>query len=140
MTRAETMTALRAGLSYFALIFAAGFMLGTLRVLVLEPALGRQIAVVIELPVMLALSWWAAGFLTRGKDRLGTPTARLKMGATGFVLLIAGEIGLTLILGGTLSSFASELFTPPGLTGLSGQVVFALTPWLRLLITRRQTG
>lgn len=41
-----------AGLAYFAVVFAAGFALGVLRVLFAMPILGETVAVLFELPVM----------------------------------------------------------------------------------------
>ncbi len=55
------MRAVLAGVLYFGLVFALGFILGTLRVLVLEPRLGSTGAVLLELPVMLAASWLLCG-------------------------------------------------------------------------------
>jgi hypothetical protein len=49
-----------AALRYFGLIFALGFLLGTVRTLLLAPATGATAAVLIELPVMLGASWLAA--------------------------------------------------------------------------------
>ncbi len=48
---------LRAGVLYAALSFAAGFVLGTLRTLFIMPQTGPTMAVAIELPLMLAVSW-----------------------------------------------------------------------------------
>ncbi len=43
----------RLGLAYFAVIFGLGFLLGTVRTLLLEPRIGALPAVALELPVML---------------------------------------------------------------------------------------
>ena len=57
--------ATRAGAAYFAIVFAVGFVLGALRVTFLAPAVGPLPAVALELPVMLAASWWTCGWLMR---------------------------------------------------------------------------
>ena len=46
-----------AGDAYFALVFAAGFLLGSIRVLIIIPRSGEAVVVGLELPIMLAVSW-----------------------------------------------------------------------------------
>ncbi len=57
--------AVEAAVVYAALVFAAGFVLGVLRVLLLAPQLGALVAVLVELPAMLAIAWVACGFSLR---------------------------------------------------------------------------
>ncbi|MGR3760590.1 hypothetical protein ACUXV3_10735 [Roseobacteraceae bacterium NS-SX3] len=124
---------LAAAAAYFALVFACGFVLGTLRILVLLPAAGELGAVLAELPVILAFSWWAAGRLTRGRPALQPGAARLGMGGWAFALLMAAEFVLaTTAMGLDGAAFAGRWGTLPGALGLAGQIVFALIPWLRL--------
>ena len=49
-----------AAVIYFGFVFAAGFVLGAVRVTQLTPSIGSIPATVIELPIMLAVSWWVA--------------------------------------------------------------------------------
>jgi len=119
-----------AGIAYWAMVFALGFVLGTLRVLWLAPALGLVAATVIELPVMLAASWWAARWLLR-RFAIRTGGAALAMGALAFVLLMAAELALGVAaFGQTPAQWLAGLAEPQGALGLAGQVVFALMPWL----------
>lgn len=96
----------RAGLLYFALVFGAGFALGPLRILFLVPRLGERAAELLELPVMVGLSWLAARWVTR---RLAVPAAtgaRLGMGVLAGALLLAAEFALVLPLRGlTLAEY-----------------------------------
>lgn len=48
---------LRLSLLYFTLVFGAGFILGPLRVLFLEPRLGTRNAELLEMPIMLVVIW-----------------------------------------------------------------------------------
>lgn len=126
------MTGLRAGLAYFAIVFAAGFLLGTIRTLLLTPQFGAFTAVLIELPVILAIAWWACGGIIRRLRVPATRASRAVMGASAIVLLILAEAALAALLGGqTIREFAASLATPPGAAGLAGQVVFALFPLIR---------
>ena len=59
------MHTIKAALAYWGAIFALGFVLGTLRVLWIAPQMGETRAVLFELPLMLAASWFAARWLVR---------------------------------------------------------------------------
>lgn len=121
---------IRAALGYWLGVFALGFVLGTIRTLWLEPWLGPLPAVALELPVMLAASWfWAGRVLTR--HHIPTRGAALGMGVLALALLLASELALTLALGGTMHGWMAGLASPPGALGLAGQVLFALFPALR---------
>ena len=127
----------RAGALYFALVFAAGFVLGVVRTLILAPRLGAVAAVAVELPVMLAVSWLAAGWAISRLAIAGRPADRLAMGAVGFVLLIAAEVALSSALGSPPAAYLASFSRPEGALGLAGQLAFALVPWIRLHATPR---
>jgi hypothetical protein len=126
------MRIVRAALVYFGIAFAAGFALGVVRGVFLEPRLGPFTAVLAETPVMLAICWIAAGWTMRRWLPGATPGAAAATGALWLVLLLGAEaaVGLglrRLSLADTLAAF----FTPPGLAGLAAQVVCAIFPLLR---------
>jgi hypothetical protein len=90
----------RAGLLYFALTFGAGFVLGPLRILFLVPRVGERTAELLELPLMIGITWLAARWVT---GRLAVPprtAPRLAMGAIAGALLLAAEFTLVLRLRG----------------------------------------
>lgn len=118
-------------LIYWGIVFALGFALGTVRVLVVIPRLGSEtLAVALELPLMLAGSWIAARWLIRRKGPF-TTVERALLGGLAFAILMVAEAALAGILfGETLSAWIASLTTLPGLLGLSGQVVFAAMPLL----------
>lgn len=119
----------RAALAYWAWVFAAGFVLGTVRTLWLAPRLGDLTAVAIELPVMLAISALAAGQVLR-RHQVTRRGEALGMGAQSFVLLMIAEALLARMLGGqNLAQWAAALAAPPGALGLAGQMLLALLPW-----------
>jgi hypothetical protein len=115
------MRVLGAGALYFALVFGAGFALGAVRVLLVVPRLGARTAELIEAPLMLAATFFAASWTVR---RLGVPPARksrLGMGCIALGLLLAAEFTLVLGLRG-LS--LREYFS--GLDPVAGTVYYAL--------------
>ncbi|WOE75659.1 hypothetical protein [Alterisphingorhabdus coralli] len=112
---------------YTLTVFAIGFLLGVLRMLVLVPAMGEMGAVLLELPVILAASAFFARLYVN-RYQLRRVTERLITGALAFGLLMLLEIILTFLNGGSLASWMEKLMTAHGAVGLAGQLVFALLP------------
>lgn len=121
----------KAGAAYFAIVFAVGFALGTVRTLFIAPRLGEHLAVVIELPFMLGASWLACGWAVRRWQVVAAAGPRLTMGAVAFGLLMIAELTLSATaFDRSPADFLRNLSTPHGLTGLAGQIIFALIPLL----------
>lgn len=124
--------AFHAGLAYSAAVFAAGFALGAARVLLVAPRLGEMGAVLLELPVILAVSWWTCGGLARRFAVPSAPGDRLVMGLVAFVALQTAEVLLAVLaFGRSPVGYLAGLITPAGGIGLAGQIVFALFPLVR---------
>jgi hypothetical protein len=129
--------ALKAGAAYFAVVYLIGFLLGTIRVLLLAPRLGDTAAVLFESPIILAASWvvshWSADtFVVRAKA-----APRLVMGGSAFVLLIVGELAVSILaFGRSWEETAATYRSLPGLVGLLGQVAFALFPLAQAALAR----
>ncbi len=126
--------AVRAGFLYFALVFAVGFVLGTIRSLLLTPILGETFAILVELPAMLVLGW----MISRDTiSRLGVPRearAGVAMGVVAFVLLVAADALVDRLLAGRgLAEHFRAYEFAPGLLGLGAQILFALFPTLQML-------
>jgi hypothetical protein len=125
------MRMITAGAAYWGIVFALGFVLGTIRVLWVAPAIGLLGATALELPVMLAASWLAAGWLLR-RWRLAAGGEALAAGGLAFALLMAAECLLAVgMMGQTPAQWLAGLRQPHALMGLAGQVLFALMPWWR---------
>jgi hypothetical protein len=121
----------RAAAVYFALVFAAGFALGTVRVLAVAPCFGELAAVLCETPVMLGVSWLACGAAIRAFGVRGRG-AGLAMGAAAFALLMAAEAALAVAgFGRSPAEFLHAFGSPAGAVGLAGQVAFGVFPLLR---------
>ncbi len=121
--------AIIAGVFYFAIVFAAGFLLGTIRAIFLTPRFGEFGAVACELPFMLAISWIACGRLIRRYDVAAATAPRAVMGATAFTLLMAAEISFAIIaFGKSFADLTDDWMSAAGMLGLGGQIIFALLP------------
>lgn len=119
-----------AAATYFAVVFAAAFAMGALRMAVIAPQIGAFAAVAVEVPVILAVSWVVAGRVLR-QWPLGLPQ-RLAMGALAFGILMLAELAFAAMLfGQTFVGFFTAMATLPGLLGLAGQLGFAAIPALR---------
>ncbi len=126
------MRVLKAAATYWAIVFTVGFALGTVRVLWVIPRIGLVPATLLELPLILTASWFAAGWLVRrfGITRAGEA---LTVGAVAFAILMAAECALAGVLSGqSPAQWLAGLGQPHALLGLAGQVVFALLPWWRV--------
>ena len=120
------MTALTLGLRYFAGVFAIAFVLGTVRTLWLAPAIGVLAAVAVEVPIILAVSWWwGRRLLARQPINM---TGRAVMGGTAFLWLMLAEFALALAFGRAPGTYLASFVTPAGLLGLAGQLGFAAIP------------
>jgi hypothetical protein len=96
------MERLRSAGLYFLLVFAAGFVLGTVRVLFVVPALGVRTAELLELPLMLVIVAWVARFLTRRRPAaaIGGDAYWLQVGAIACALMLLTDVGVGVCLRG----------------------------------------
>ena len=130
-----------AGAVYFLIVFAAGFGLGTIRVAWVAPRLGATAAVLLEAPFMLAASWAACGWCVRRFRMPPAIPARMVMGTVAFTLLMAAELGLSLLLfGRPVGEWLADFRTPPGALGLLAQIAFGLIPLVRTARAGRRGG
>lgn len=120
---------LLAGLKYWALVFALGFVLGAVRQMLLVPAIGAWWATVVELPFMLGASWWWCGRLVRARGWPPGARERRVMGLSAFLLLMLAELLLDLSIGARDPvAFVRHWLEPAGALGLAGQVLYGVFP------------
>jgi len=125
--------AIRAGFLYFVAVFGIGFVLGTIRVLVLIPRLGELVSTFIELPIILGAAWIVCGLLVARLHVLPQWQVRLTMGGIAFGLLMVAELALSVwLFGGTVQEHFAGYLSLPQAVGLAGQVTFALFPLLQM--------
>ncbi len=87
---------LKAGAYYFALVFAAGFVLGTIRTLWVVPKLGVRTAELMEAPIMVGISILAARWVVRHFSTPPLWPRRLAVGCVGLGLMLLAEFGFVL--------------------------------------------
>ncbi len=124
--------AIKAGFIYSLLVFFVAAMLGSIRQTLLVPLFGPVTAVMIELPIILAISWNICGIVLKNVPVVAAYGPRLIMGATALACVLLEEMALgTLVFGQSFATFAGQFATAQGLIGLAGQVVFGLIPLVR---------
>jgi hypothetical protein len=131
-TRAVRIIAvLKAGASYFAVVLAAGFALGVVRVLWALPRYGERTAELMEAPVMLAVIVAAAWWITRRSASAFSPMQRFGTGMVALGLLVAAESWFVLLLEElTLAQYLAGRDVVAGLVYLTLLGAFATMPAL----------
>jgi hypothetical protein len=120
---------LAAAALYFAIVFAVGFLLGPVRVLLLEPLVGITLAVLIEAPVMLAAIIWAAPYVMRRMKMPPLLPNLLVMGCSAAVLVLLADFAIGVPLRGiAMADQLNYLATPAGGFYLLLVALFALAP------------
>jgi hypothetical protein len=125
---------LKAGVLYFALVFGAGFVLGTIRTLWVVPRVGMRMAELMETPLMLVVIIVASKWAVLHLAVPWSPSARLEMGGVGLCLLLAAEFGLVLWLRGL--SIREYLATRDPVSGTVYYVMLGVFAIMPLLVAR----
>ncbi len=129
------------GGAYFVLVFAAGFVLGTLRVLLLEPRIGVRAAELLEMPVMLLVIFLAARYLVARMPPAATRAPYLAAGGIGLALLLLFEVVLVLGLRGmSLGEYFASRDPLAFAAYLASLLIFAIMPALVSTPGRRPRG
>ncbi len=119
----------KAGALYFAIVFGAGFVLGPLRVLLLEPRLGSVWAVLAEVPILIAVMIWAASFVQRLIPVPDDPKSLLAMGVGALALQQIADWAVGLWLREMpAAEILANYATTAGFVYLGALAVFALMP------------
>jgi hypothetical protein len=122
---------LEAGVLYFVLVFAAGFVLGTIRTLWVLPHVGARTAELMESPIMLVVTIVAARWIVLRLRLPHTISARLGMGCLGLFLLLVAEFGFVLRLRGlTIREYFASRDPVAGTVYYVMLAVFAAMPLL----------
>ncbi len=122
---------LGSGVFYGLFAFMLGFVLGTARVLLLAPTVGPTLAVLIELPLMLAACWWWSGRIAR-PPHMARRSDGVPLGLAALTVLLAGEflVGV-LLMGMTPAGWLSGFNGTPAALGLAAQLIAMAMPAIR---------
>jgi hypothetical protein len=116
-------------LTYFALVFGAGFLLGTLRVLWLVPRFGARVAELAETPVMLVVIFCAARWIVKRFAVPSSAAVRLGVGLLALVCLLTVEFTVVLWLQGlTIRESIANRDPVAGAVYVASLLLFALMP------------
>jgi len=122
---------LKAAAIYFFLVFGAGFVLGSIRVLLILPRVGERTAELMEMPIMLLVTILAARWVSR---RLVNPAIGSRLVAVGFAalgLLLAAELTFAFVLRGlTIREYLASRDPVAGAIFSVMLLVFAVMPYL----------
>ncbi len=117
-------------LAFFALVFGAGFALGAIRIVMLQPYLGATVSRLVELPVMVVISYLAARWVTRNMG----PAMRnswLCVGLIAFMLLMVAEMLLGVLVFRTpVRAMLADMLTLTGSLSFLAQSLIILFPAL----------
>ena len=128
----------KAGVAYAVTVFAIGFVLGTVRVLLLVPHVGSTIAVSVESPIILIASWYVSR-IWMARLAVGVEIRPcILVGAVAFVTLMILEVALSVsVFHRSMGEYLADLRSPAGAIGFAAQICFASFPLLNAVVRRR---
>lgn len=125
------MRILKAAVLYYALVFGAGFVLGSVRVLWVVPRFGTRTAELMEEPFMLLFTIFAAWRVVRRLAVPGTRSARLSMGCIALGFLLVSEFTLVFwVRGMTIREYLGSRDPVSGTAYYALLGLFAIMPLL----------
>jgi hypothetical protein len=129
--------AAKAGLIYFLLLFAVGWILGPIRELGAVPRFGRLAATLSEAAIMLIAMIVAARWVIRRFEVPQTLGSTVSIGLIAIGLLFLAEIaGVVWVRGLSLQEYLASFETAPGVISLLMFLLFTAMPSLVALFTR----
>lgn len=124
-------TLLTAASIYFAIVFATGLVLGPIRVVYLEPWLGRTLAVLCETPFLLAAMGFAGRWTPVWTKLTPTIPSLLSVGFLALAFQEVADLAVGFGLRGmTLNEQLALFSSPPGWIYLFDLVAFAFAPFI----------
>jgi uncharacterized membrane protein AbrB (regulator of aidB expression) len=129
--------ALKAGVIYFLLMFAVGWILGPIRELWAVPRFGHLTALLFEAVIMLIAMIISARWVMRRFEVHQTLGSTILMGLVALAILAPAEIaGVLWVRGSSLQEYLASFATAPGVISAVMFLLFAAMPTLVALFTR----
>lgn len=133
-----TVQILKAGALYFALVFGAGFVLGTVRTLWVVPRIGTRMAELLEEPIMLVIIILAARWVVRRFAVSPKASSLLSIGGIALGLMLVAEFTFVAWLRGlSVRDYLAGRDPVAGTVYCAMLGLFAIMP---LLAARRSAG
>ena len=124
--------AFKAGLLYCAVVFAAGVVFGAIRYVWIAPLSGEMVAIWLEAPIMLAISWSASAWIVERLEVSESFLDRMLMGGVALAVLVCAEAVLAVLFNGhSIGEYLLFRGHSGLLLGLLAQLGFAVFPILR---------
>jgi len=118
----------RAGLVYFALVFGAGFVLGSVRVPFLVPRIGARL---LEMPFMFFAVLFSARYIVARYHLPPDASIRFSVGFIALAMLLTAELLLnTVVLRQSPIEYVTSRDPIAGAAYLVMLGLFAVMPWL----------
>jgi hypothetical protein len=133
---------LKASLEYLARVLMCVLLIGGVRMLILESAIGKSAAMMIEFPIVTVISWRASRNARKKYDIPDAFVAGFFMGVVSFSVLIIFQV-IMVVKGDemTAQQFIAEQFFSKELANrvsLVGQVLFGCFPIIQALISKTE--
>jgi hypothetical protein len=130
-------SALKAGIFYFLGIFILGFVMGAIRTFVFIPRVGALAGVLIEIPIMLTVSWYYSSKLKISYSISIETVYLIIFGGSAFVWLMLAEYSVSVYaFNQSPAQFFANIQTLPGSLGLFAQIVFGCIPVIQKYISK----
>ena len=119
------------GTLFFAVVFGIGFVLGTVRTLLLVPRFGERWSELAELPLMVAAILLTARWIVRRRGDELRGLDALVVGLVALALLLAFELLVVLRLRGlTVGEYLETRDPVAGAAYCGSLLLFGAAPWL----------
>lgn len=126
----DILVSMQAGIKYASMVFAVGFLLGSIRVPFLVPRIGQRNAELLEMPLMALVIIHSAHHIVHRYAMAGKPLLRMITGLVGLSMLLGVELSVNyFIFGRTLREYfvIRDSVSGPAYFALLG--LFALMPY-----------